>query len=1539
MAGSRWLSPGTADAGSGVIPYLVGTWTVLVVYPEDIAVVSILVLAWSDTAASMVGRVCGGPCLRVGKTLAGSAAACVAAMAAVYVFWGRIARFDGAEVSWRPGGALGLHGLALATGVIGAFAEQVDVWGVNDNCVIPICIGPDRAWSIGCSAEYIGRQWREGERAWLETVVEEHAEALAVVGPADGLADVEDGKLWAATEVVGLWEGVCDDEAGEAAGVDATAVVPWAARTLAASTRVWAAGVRGGWGDKRDTGVDDVVYEDGGLAADVADKHHLGGRAVGGDLVDECKVHAECVGDDGCTLGAAGIGGHYDGVCVAGRGDGTEARVYAQVLSIYLWKSPRETMLSTGMSKKPRDWGSWRSIVMMWSQPAEAKRRGMRARAAPAWRLYGKSGRTAVTRREEAPFDACTAERSSINASLHTGCQRSGQCRHRCCVHLVEVQHVFRYWGVLIAIFARAGARDARIFLLSESCVLIRQICGVDASFVSGFVCILCRPGVRSTDFPSLVRGNKHLSSGACLLQDRCSWRWGLEAMHAFRGIYADAGRICGAVERIYAVSGMCMRCLAALSCPAWDCCLTGTGQRGLRVDEAMCGCIPDASERACVQGGVHVRQDGYASRPVPCAQRWSSQHDPNKRQESGVSRKREKNDEKTAREQETARKGTRSGLQWSSRSWMALLITMDACRMGFVQVQQTATAEDIRQQYRKLALKYHPDRNPGNEAEYKQKFQLVNLAYQILSDAEKKRSYDRTRSVLSANKTMQQRQNSSPQTQHYFRTSFTSPFAANYSQAQTGSSKPSGGARSPQSARSSPTNKTKGTPMYSKKGAPMHPGYEHLFSKSTNAYSFFYRGNSPRFNPRKPPSGSPQPSETPKKHDANPVNTDNIKKTSTPLKNMDSKKQSFEKENLKDAFKKNAQTHDEKASSKHTFFNIKSRDEQENTSCLKSWDDNTVNNQNVLPETTLSEKVPGLFSFSMNEKIFSEDTGSLKQSIIFEKFSDNKFDESSFSFSSMPSDLHFNKESCVNDDLQLNDDKETQSNSLRSTLKQNKKKNATKSTRNLSSQIETLFNPVFSAKIPDSWYPKNDIPKNENSIQVDDGCFDSKNIDSDLSSTGLEKETPMFSSKTSFIARNSSFSSKTIDFLASNALPKDTRKSDALNDTSRTFDSALATFEDKYKEKYGKKPENEFKNTIQRSTETNSINSNLLSERVRKELESYRNSKLSHEAEKANKTNITKSIRDSSHILEHFESLTLSSTSKLSENNQNLAFPETCRSSFSRHSRLQTKTEKEIQELKDLNNVSSTLGNMKKTVKSLDLPDFPDPIIPPLSPSVPSCLTSSSFLLYLKEMVKYQQIWHTYSSIYTNFFQKWAEYRENCHQFDLLKDTEIYEMFLMTTEKEEKIREGWWSEEKRGRDFCMARTKQTARKSTGGKAPRKQLATKAARKSAPTTGGVKKPHRYRPGTVALREIRRYQKSTELLIRKLPFQRLVREIAQDFKTDLRFQSSAIGALQEAVEAYLVSLFEDTNLCAIHGKRVTIQPKDMQLARRLRGERS
>ena len=134
-----------------------------------------------------------------------------------------------------------------------------------------------------------------------------------------------------------------------------------------------------------------------------------------------------------------------------------------------------------------------------------------------------------------------------------------------------------------------------------------------------------------------------------------------------------------------------------------------------------------------------------------------------------------------------------------------------------------------------------------------------------------------------------------------------------------------------------------------------------------------------------------------------------------------------------------------------------------------------------------------------------------------------------------------------------------------------------------------------------------------------------------------------------------------------------------------------------------------------------------------------------------------------------------------------------------------------------------------------------------------------------------------------------------------------------------------------------MARIKQTARKhaSIAGKAQTK-LYNRAARKTAPGMGGLKKPRRFRPGTVAIREIRRYQKSTELLIKKLPFQRLVKEIAQNFKSDLRFQASAVIALQEATESYIVNLFQDTNLCAIHARRVTIMPKDMQLAKRIRG---
>ena len=134
-----------------------------------------------------------------------------------------------------------------------------------------------------------------------------------------------------------------------------------------------------------------------------------------------------------------------------------------------------------------------------------------------------------------------------------------------------------------------------------------------------------------------------------------------------------------------------------------------------------------------------------------------------------------------------------------------------------------------------------------------------------------------------------------------------------------------------------------------------------------------------------------------------------------------------------------------------------------------------------------------------------------------------------------------------------------------------------------------------------------------------------------------------------------------------------------------------------------------------------------------------------------------------------------------------------------------------------------------------------------------------------------------------------------------------------------------------------MVRTKQTACKSTGGKAPQMKLVTKAARKAAPATGGCKKPHRYRPGTVALCEICKYQKSTDLLLRKLPFQRFVREVTQNVRGDLHFQATALAASQEATEAYLIGLLEDTNLCAIHARSVTIMPKDMQLSRQIRRE--
>ena len=114
------------------------------------------------------------------------------------------------------------------------------------------------------------------------------------------------------------------------------------------------------------------------------------------------------------------------------------------------------------------------------------------------------------------------------------------------------------------------------------------------------------------------------------------------------------------------------------------------------------------------------------------------------------------------------------------------------------------------------------------------------------------------------------------------------------------------------------------------------------------------------------------------------------------------------------------------------------------------------------------------------------------------------------------------------------------------------------------------------------------------------------------------------------------------------------------------------------------------------------------------------------------------------------------------------------------------------------------------------------------------------------------------------------------------------------------------------------------------------KVAKKAS--SGAAKSGVKRAHRFRPGTVALREIRRYQRGTELLLKKAPFQRLVREVASALKEGLRFQSSAVAAIQEATESYVISLLADTNLCAIHTRRVTIMPRDVHLARRLRGER-
>ncbi|KAL9106813.1 MAG: hypothetical protein Q9227_008235 [Pyrenula ochraceoflavens] len=151
-----------------------------------------------------------------------------------------------------------------------------------------------------------------------------------------------------------------------------------------------------------------------------------------------------------------------------------------------------------------------------------------------------------------------------------------------------------------------------------------------------------------------------------------------------------------------------------------------------------------------------------------------------------------------------------------------------------------------------------------------------------------------------------------------------------------------------------------------------------------------------------------------------------------------------------------------------------------------------------------------------------------------------------------------------------------------------------------------------------------------------------------------------------------------------------------------------------------------------------------------------------------------------------------------------------------------------------------------------------------------------------------------------------------------------------------------------RPRKSAGGSTPRSYRNTTGGKTMPGGQSTASSSRNVLRSSGLagdplpyRKPHRFKPGTIALREIRRYQRSTDLLLLKLPFARLVREVAisilpSSSVNDMRWQSQAIQALQEAAEAFLVHLFEDTNLCAIHAKRVTIMQKDIQLARRIRG---
>ena len=135
-----------------------------------------------------------------------------------------------------------------------------------------------------------------------------------------------------------------------------------------------------------------------------------------------------------------------------------------------------------------------------------------------------------------------------------------------------------------------------------------------------------------------------------------------------------------------------------------------------------------------------------------------------------------------------------------------------------------------------------------------------------------------------------------------------------------------------------------------------------------------------------------------------------------------------------------------------------------------------------------------------------------------------------------------------------------------------------------------------------------------------------------------------------------------------------------------------------------------------------------------------------------------------------------------------------------------------------------------------------------------------------------------------------------------------------------------------------MARTKALATKANkqAKTKPQKKSQTKSSSKKEGADG--KRKNRYRPGQAALREIKKYQKQTDLVIRRMPFQRLCRDIAREFVPEVRFQPSTLQALQECTEMYIAGLFEDTQLCTLHAKRVTVYQKDMMLAQRIRGDK-